>query len=94
MEFLFLQLNINGTCDVCKRDCSRSDKVNDYFVKTMDSCFSPIHNFIVTVVNNSRKLSHILNKLKETVKNGDNTQTMDVTPDHDISIDELCWCGQ
>jgi len=60
----------------------------------MNSCSSPIHHFIVTVVGHSHKLSQTLNKLKETITNSDDIQTMDVTSHDDISIDELCWCGQ
>ena len=90
---VFIQLNINGTCDACKRNCSRSDEVKDYFVQTMNSCSSPIHHFIVTVVSHSHKLSQTLNKLKETITNSGDIETMDVTPHDDISIDELCWCG-
>ena len=93
--FLFsVQLNINGTCDACKKNCSRSDEIKDYFVQTMNSCSSPIYNFIVTVVNHSYKLSQTLSKLKETITNSGDIQTMDVTPHDDISIDELCWCGE
>ena len=58
----------------------------------MNICSSPIHHFIVTVVNHSHKLSQTLNKLKETITNSGDIQTMDVTSHDDISIDELCWC--
>ena len=90
---MFLQLRVNDTCDACKRDCTRSAEVKDYFVQTMNKCSSPIHSFILTVANHSHKLSETLNKLKETITTNDDIQTMDVTPHDDISIDELCWCG-
>ena len=66
----------------------------DYFVNAMNNCSSPIHHFIVTVDDHSHKLSQTLNKLKKTITNIDDIQSMDVTPHDDISIDKLCWCGQ
>jgi len=90
----FLQLNVNGTCDGCRRNCTRSDEVKDYFISTINSCSSPIYNFILTVEYHSHKLFQTLNKLKKTITSSDDIQVMDVTPRDDISIDELCWCGQ
>jgi len=60
----------------------------------MDSCSSPIYHFTVTVGSHSHTLFQTLSELKETITNSDDMQTMDATPHNDISIDELCWCGQ